>query len=276
MKELTKRVLVALWGIPLILGLSYLGGAYFLLLILVINGMALWEFYSMYRKKDIHSYRILGVSLSLLLILSTYWLSPEYLAGILLIIVAGVLIRHLKLTEGNASINTIFTLGGILYIGLFLSAILKLRLNLSDWLGSGYPPQIGGRFLILLWISIWICDTFAYFGGSLFGRHKLAPRTSPNKTVEGAVSGLIGALLIFGVVGKFVLTQFPPAYLWYSGVIVGILGQLGDLVESRFKRDAGVKDTSTILPGHGGFLDRFDSFIFVSPFLFLLFYYLRP
>ena len=276
MKELTKRLFVALWGIPLILGLSYLGTFYFLLLILVINIMALWEFYTMYHHREIYPYRILGVSLSIILILGTYWLFFEYLLGMTLIIVAMVLLRHLKLTAGNASSNTAFTLTGLLYIPLFLTAILQLRLNLTDWLGMASSPEIGGYFLVTLWISIWICDTFAYFGGSLFGKHKLAPKTSPNKTVEGAVSGLIGALLIFGVLGRWVLPQFPLAYLWYSGLIVGILGQIGDLVESRFKRDAGVKDTSTILPGHGGFLDRFDSFIFISPFLYLLFYYLRP
>jgi phosphatidate cytidylyltransferase len=274
LKNLTQRVLMALWGVPLILGLSYAGGYFFLALVLLINGMALWEFYGMFGKQNFHAYRETGVVLSSLFILVTYWASLELILIFLLAIIMIVLLLHLRISEPSASMNTSLTATGILYISGFLSILLYLRLHLSSWMVIETPENLAGKYFILLWIAIWICDTAAYFGGRLLGKHKLAPRTSPNKTVEGAIFGLAGALLIFGVVGPLFIRSLNPLLLWYSGVIVGIFGQLGDLVESRFKRDAGVKDTSSLLPGHGGFLDRFDSLIFVSPFLFIMFYFL--
>jgi len=276
LKELLKRISVALWGVPFILGLSYLGSYYFLALILIINGMSLWEYYTIFRKKDLQAYRFLAVISSSILIISAYWLDIQILFSMFLIISIIVLLRHLKVTDAKTSINTSFTLSGIFYITLFLIALLKLRLNFSSWVGQAPGSNIGGKFMVFIWISIWICDTFAYFGGSLLGYHKLAPKTSPNKTIEGAIFGFIGAVIVFVLLSQFINLNIPTLHLWFSAIIVGIFGQLGDLVESRFKRDAGVKDTSSLLPGHGGFFDRFDSLIFVSPFFFLLFYFLRP
>ncbi len=275
MKELTKRILVAIFGVPVILGLSYLGGHYFLALILVINALALWEFYTMFSNQKIQAYRNVGVGLSTILILLAYQNSIQlFVAGLFGILIL-LYLRHLRLTGPNASMNTVFTVGGIFYITIFLIGLLNVRQNFAGWFHTESISSPGGNFLVILWVSIWICDTMAYFGGRLLGRHKLAPRTSPNKTVEGAVFGVLGAVFVFVAGGSLILSEIPGIYFWIAGGIVGIFGQLGDLVESRFKRDAGVKDTSTILPGHGGFLDRFDSFIFVSPFFYLLFTYFR-
>jgi len=275
LKELAKRSLVALWGVPIILGLSYLGGYFFLAFILAINGVALWEFYTMFQNQGIRPYQRIGTLLSALLVAAAYYLSFADLAFVLLPMVIIILIFHLRLSQPNSSTNSVFTLGGIFYITLFLITVLKLRQGFAGWSGAAGDAYAGGRLLVLIWISIWICDTFAYFGGKTFGKHKLAPNTSPNKTVEGGFSGLLGAFLIFLGLGPFLLPHLPAIYLWAGGFIVGVFGQVGDLVESRFKRDAGVKDTSHILPGHGGFLDRFDSFIFVSPFFYFLFYFFR-
>ena len=111
----------------------------------------------------------------------------------------------------------------------------------------------------------------AYFAGVTLGRHRLFPRVSPKKSIEGAVAGLAGAVLTFLALGWLELVPFTPLFLVLSGAIVGILGQGGDLVESWLKRDAEVKDSSHILPGHGGFLDRFDSLSFISPAFLVLF-----
>lgn len=276
MKNLTQRVLMALWGIPLILLLSYLGGYYFLALILLINGMSLWEFYTIYQKQNFRAYRKLGVILSSMLILVDFWWSLDALFTLLVVIMLFILFRHLRLSEPTSSMNSILTTAGIFYISLFLSSLLRVRMNIDSWMGWDPIFMAGGKYFLLVWISIWICDTAAYFGGRAMGKHKLAPRTSPNKTVEGAVFGFIGSIITFYIVTPLLIPQLPILHMWLSILIVGVFGQLGDLVESRFKRDAGVKDTSAILPGHGGFLDRFDSVIFVSPFIFILFYYLRP
>lgn len=276
MKNLTQRVLMALWGIPLILALSYLGGYFFLGLVLLINGMSLWEFYSIFKNQNLQAYRIPGLILSTMLILIAYWFPGEILFNALIITLLIVLLIHLRITRPNSSSNTTLTIAGIFYITVFLSTLLLVRMNLNSWMGWPGSSNLAGRFFLLIWISIWICDTAAYFGGRTMGKHKLAPLTSPHKTTEGAIFGLLGALATFHALTPFLIPQLPSPHLWLSALIVGIFGQLGDLVESRFKRDAGVKDTSTILPGHGGFLDRFDSLIFVSPFFYLLFYYLKP
>lgn len=276
MKELTKRIFVAVWGIPLLLILSYLGGYYFLGLILIINGMMLIEFFSIYQSKEIYSYKWLALFMGTLLLIFTFY---GLISELNLIILASVTIISLSLLfkqKGISAYNMAFTLAGLLYISGFLAALLYLRIHFEALTANSMQVSYaGGRLLIVLWVSIWVCDTAAYFGGRAFGKHKLAPVISPNKTIEGGIFGLIFGIFSFVLLGGLLLPGLQPEYLWISGAVVGVLGQLGDLVESRFKRDAGVKDTSTILPGHGGFLDRFDSLIFVSPFLLGVYYYLK-
>jgi phosphatidate cytidylyltransferase len=269
-------MLMALWGIPLILGLSFLGKFYFLVLLLIINVFSLWEFYSIYINQKINAYKFLGLSFSIILLIASYYYTLEILTIIFLIILLGILIRHIRISQPLSTSNTALTITGIFYITIFLITLLKVRQNFSSWTNSSEEVNAGGIFFILLWISIWVCDTMAYFGGRVFGKHKLAPLASPNKTVEGAVFGFIGAIIIFIGIGPLVLPNLSISYFWIFAGIVGIFGQIGDLVESRFKRDANVKDTSRILPGHGGFLDRFDSIIFISPLLFILLFLLKP
>lgn len=290
MSELGKRIGVALWGIPLLLLLTYMGGYYFLMLILIVNAMALWEFYSIQHNKQIYPYRVPGVVLSSVFLLITFF-SPRYGESLLLLSIIYILFVNLGKQEGLASKNAAFTISGFAYITLFLSTLITLRLNFDQWMPTaaenislfgfenwlptfGIPlTPAGGRYIIVMFASIWICDTAAYSGGRKLGKHKLAPNVSPNKTIEGAAFGLVFGILTFVLLGKLFLPELPLIYTFLSGAVVGIFGQIGDLVESRFKRDAGVKDTSTLLPGHGGFLDRFDSIIFVSPFLWALLHY---
>jgi phosphatidate cytidylyltransferase len=122
--------------------------------------------------------------------------------------------------------------------------------------------------LAALFVATWICDTAAYFFGKRFGRHKLDVAASPNKTVEGFVAGLVLAAVVLPALAAFKLVH--PSTLDYAmlPLIVGLAGQVGDLLESLMKREAQIKDTSAILPGHGGVLDRFDSLFLSSPLLF--------
>lgn len=277
MKELTKRILVALWGIPLLLILSYLGGYFFFALVLIINGVTLFEYYNVYKEKQVYPYKWLGIAFSSFTLIFVFF---ELYSEMLFVIITGfilILLSQLKNQQGSSTYNMMMTFSGLAYISGFLLTLLYLREYFGNYFSeiSQDNEYLGGKYLVILWISIWICDTAAYFGGSLLGKHKLAPKISPNKTVEGSVFGLIFGIVTFVLLGFFLMPEINIKYFWISGFVVGIFGQLGDLIESRFKRDAGVKDTSTILPGHGGFLDRFDSIIFISPFLFVLFYFLK-
>ncbi len=274
MSELKKRIGVALWGIPLLIFLVYMEGYFFLTLILAINGMALWEFYTMFHNREIYPFRIVSVTLATLFLLAVFFF-PAYTFYYLVFIILLILISHISHQPGMASQNTAFTLLGLLYITLFLSLLLQLVQHFTLWntVAATATSHAAGRYVMVLLGSIWICDTAAYTGGRKLGKHKLAPTVSPNKTVEGALFGFVFAIISFYAFGKLFLPRLPLSDALISGVLVGVFGQIGDLVESRFKRDAGVKDTSTLLPGHGGILDRFDSLIFVSPFLWAFFYF---
>lgn len=131
---------------------------------------------------------------------------------------------------------------------------------------KGYNPKI----IISIFILIWTNDTFAYIVGKTFGKNKLLERVSPKKTIEGFVGGIV-----FGVIASLLISKFyiqGATIIWIIiAIIVGIFGTIGDLIESKFKRVAGVKDSGKIMPGHGGILDRLDSVIFVAPFVFLFY-----
>ncbi|HEX2952953.1 MAG TPA: phosphatidate cytidylyltransferase [Bacillota bacterium] len=146
---------------------------------------------------------------------------------------------------------------GVVYPGLLLSYIILIR---------RLPEPFGFHLLIFTYIITWGCDTGAFFVGTLFGKHKLMPRISPNKSIEGAIGGVIigsaAAIIYSSIVG---IPWFPWAILAPVGTVIA---QLGDLFESLLKRAAHVKDSGQFLPGHGGVLDRFDSLIFVAPFIY--------
>jgi phosphatidate cytidylyltransferase len=144
--------------------------------------------------------------------------------------------------------------------------------------GISIPPEVeetiyrwGGLTVLALFASIWICDSAAYFAGRAFGRHTLFERVSPKKTWEGALAGFVFAIAAFVAAKALFLPYLSYPSALVCGATVGCFGQLGDLAESLMKRDAGVKDSSALIPGHGGIFDRFDSLIFVSP---LVFFYL--
>ncbi len=138
----------------------------------------------------------------------------------------------------------------------------------------------GGYYFILIFFAAWMSDSFAYITGRLFGRHKLAPEISPKKTVEGSIGGIFFATLSFVIYGLVIdkITDLQVNYLWLIilGVVLSIVGQIGDLLASVIKREHGIKDFGTLLPGHGGIMDRFDSVMAIATIMLVICPFLPP
>ena len=148
------------------------------------------------------------------------------------------------------------------FFGLFYTSVLLSHALLLD--------RLGREYIILLLLTVWGVDTFAYYTGRRIGRRRLAPVVSPGKTLEGAAGGLVGGILV-SFTGGFLLLEDPSfSHLLVAGLGVGVVGQVGDLAESLYKRWAGVKDSSRLIPGHGGILDRIDSLLLTLPFFYYL------
>ncbi|PID69019.1 MAG: phosphatidate cytidylyltransferase [Flavobacteriales bacterium] len=168
------------------------------------------------------------------------------------------------------NITLTFSKLGHYFLSLAYIAIpFALMVQIPFFKGEYQPTLILGIFIL-----IWASDTFAYLTGSLLGKHKLYKSVSPNKTIEGALGGLIAALVAALIISNYFMV-IPTKHWLVIALIVFIFGLLGDLIESRFKREAGVKDSSNFIPGHGGFLDRLDSLIFASPFVYVYLYLIQ-
>lgn len=263
-----KRVWVSVFTIPAILAASYFGNFFFYLFVLIISLASFYEFSLLVKNKNVDVNLYVGYVSIIFIVTSQYFFKIDIYSFILLVtvLISGIeLFRNKK----SAILNISSTLLGIFYIGFFSSALISIR----EFFPSNSNHYNQGGFLVMsILITIWICDSAAFFGGTAMGKHKLFPRVSPNKSWEGAIFGFIFSILSMFVL-KIIILQFLS---WVSvislGIIIGIIGQIGDLVESLFKRDAGVKDSSNFIPGHGGIFDRFDSLLFSAP---VILFYLR-
>lgn len=303
MSNLATRVVVALFGIPMILLVSLWGGTALLVFVLSASSLALNELYGLAETKGIRPMRRMGIVIGLAVVLSfshntlqnllfTLYDTSSFsfpsqlqLLFIVLILTATVLpLTELFRNAGSPMANVGTTLLGIIVVPLFFGTLVGIRelfqpltfpmeRYFTSSLMSAEAMQTvdrwGGYTLVTLFCCIWLCDTAAYFVGLGMGKHKLFPRVSPNKTWEGAVAGFLAAVGTAVGAQVLFLEYLSVGQAVVFGIIVGVFGQLGDLVESLFKRDAGVKDSSAIIPGHGGVYDRFDSLLFVSPLLYL-------
>lgn len=302
MSDTRTRVLFALVAIPGVLLLAWLGGYAWALFIAVVLAFSLVEFAAMARAKGAEPQTglMIAAGVALLLVFLHERLSadiPALVGGgipwplqwqafiwIMILFMAATLLVELFRARPAPLLNLSTTVLGTLYIGLFLGCAVGIReiftvreFHVGPVFGTAdlSPAQLtqldhwGAFTVIAILATIWMCDTAAYFGGRAMGRHKLFPRVSPNKTWEGAIWGFLAALAVMAGAKFTVLDYLALHQALVIGAMVGTLGQAGDLVESLLKRDAGVKDSSTLLPGHGGVFDRFDSFIFVSPAVFL-------
>jgi phosphatidate cytidylyltransferase len=267
----TKRVLVSFIGIPVILVVSYVGSAFFFTFVLVIALISFYEYSLIVKAKGARTNKWMGfLGIILLLINQVSHVFDTFLFFVILLL----LLSSVELFRNNGSVifNIGSTLLGILYIGLFAGSLLGIR-EFYPSIGDFYTR--GGYLIISMFVGIWVCDSAAFFGGTALGKHKLFPRVSPNKSWEGAILGFLFAVISILLLKPVILNFLSWADIIVLGIIIGTVGQIGDLIESLIKRDAGVKDSSNLIPGHGGIFDRFDSVLFTAPVIFLYLKYFQ-
>jgi len=265
LKMMKGRNLVNLIGIPVWLFLIYKGEIYYSIFMLICIGLALGEFYSLMQRKGAEPLRILGMACSVF-IADYYYVQPttssHQVMGVIVLVVLMAFIWELFTPTLNPGLNLSITFAGILYIPVLLGTAIDLR---------QFDHFMDTNLTFAIVIGVWSCDSFAFIFGTMFGKRKILPEISPKKSWVGSISGLIGSFIIFyifynyGILGDI----FNIKDCVILSIIVGFFGQLGDFTESMIKRDVGVKDSGTLLAGHGGVLDRFDSLIFAMPFSYL-------
>ena len=256
---LKTRVISACVFVPVILLAVFFGGWIFAALILAIAVLGGYEFGKMAEVNDFTFLPwIYYPSAAVIIVLAQLFAkTPGVVIAAVFLAFAAFMVLFIL---GKFELDEIaLNVTAVVYIPLTLSTAVLIRSGLGD-----------GRYLLYLLLLIeWFTDSGAYFIGSALGRHKLMPRVSPNKSVEGAVGGVAAAVLAALILNVFT-GLLPYGYIIVVAVLVSVAGQFGDLCESAVKRWAGVKDSGNLIPGHGGVLDRFDSMFFASPLLYLL------
>lgn len=234
----------------------------------VAGAVGLWELFAMLGAGGLAPFRVVGAACAAVLFLS---IAEPGLVVVPALPAITVAIAAAALTRAREMATTVpaaaATLLAAAYVGALAGTIAALRM---------IPPEADGAWRVTLLLAIAMTsDTFAYFAGSAFGRHKLAPRVSPGKTVEGLAAGLAGGIVAALVVRHLGLPEVPAPAAVALGIVVSAFGVTGDLVESLMKRWSGVKDSGRLFPGHGGMLDRLDSLLFGAPVLYYYFLYAR-
>ena len=259
---MVKREIISAIALPLFISLVYFGSPlwfYFLSLVIIFLGS--WEYFNMTSKMGIEGYPILGFAMSFFLTLCFYFEGRYFLEWMVCFLLVAFVVWYLKDGDPRMALDQIaFSLVGVLWIAGTLGHFILIR-NLAN-----------GRFLLFfIFFVVWAGEAAAYYGGKTFGKHSFFPSISPKKTIEGAFFGLVTSSLA-GVLAHFwFLKNVLITHCLIMGIICGIIGQIGDLIESVLKRNARFKDSSTLIPGHGGILDCVDGLMFSGPVFY--FYY---
>ena len=273
MNDKTKNLLIrtasgtVLFGVVLLATLTNI--QFYALFALGITFGSLWEFYDMCGKAGYAPNRVFGLAIAVLVVLigllashSLPYLPSSTLPYTILIAAAVVFLSVMvfvsQLWRGsqNPIANISTTFAGVTYIALPVVAMTLLGLtNSSEW---------NGQYILAYMIIVWANDVFAYLFGMTFGRHKMCPSISPKKSWEGFVGGVVSACVVSATIGALWL-NISPVLMGVWGVVIALSGVAGDLIESMFKRSLGIKDSGSIMPGHGGFLDRFDALFLSAP-----------
>jgi phosphatidate cytidylyltransferase len=258
MGELTRRILSTTVLLPVFVWTLLGAPAWvFTVMIVGVGMLANWEFTRMFERAGVPVLRDAGLIWGGLVTLA--FARPDRAGAAFAVVVIGLLVASLdRGSAGPARWQRVaITLLGVCYVNWLLGHTISLR---------ALPDGVHW-ILLLVWVT-WLGETAAYAVGSLIGRHKLAPGISPGKTVEGAVAQLAASLLAALTAGGWLFPGLRLRDAIVVGLLLGVLGQVGDLVESALKRSVGTKDTGQVIPGHGGILDRIDGLLFNAPALF--------
>jgi phosphatidate cytidylyltransferase len=268
------RVITSVLAIPILLFFVAIGGIWMKAALCVLTLIALYEFYHAFSPRVLPVH-VLGYAFTVILFFFLDVTIPtRYILAAFMVFLLCLFVMLVLFYRKMALMNTLVTFFGVCYISVLFSPIYVVRMS-----------QNGGVFVWLIFISAFMCDTGAYFVGIKFGRHKLVPKLSPKKTIEGAVGGVVSAALgalAYGFLARgfftgelFTAEHFnAPVFCLITGSIAAVFAQFGDLTASAIKRYAGIKDFGSILPGHGGILDRFDSVLFTSPVVYMMILFL--
>ena len=286
MSELTRRILFGVIAAPLGILIIFAGGAALAALLAIVSALAAWEFFRIARGSGLTPLEDVGIPLAGVVplfvharFLRLYELPLSAMAiAVLAVLAIALFVRGVNGRPLGAAASTLF---GVLYTGGMLSFGYAVRYHpyviesVRVPLGS-ITVSAGGLLLLLPILLTWASDIGGFFVGRAFGKRKLMPSVSPGKTVAGAIGGLAATIIVGWLYARFVLTPTTQLAFVRGGVIgfailVSVAAQIGDLAESLLKREAGMKDSSHIIPGHGGVLDRFDSLLFVLPVSYVLF-----
>ena len=272
---LGRRILVAVVGIPVAIAATYAGDLVLASVLALLAGLGAWELFRLARQGSAPAIEAIGIPLAALMPLGAHavrigWLdAPLAAAGAVFVGLIGAVLWARSPTERPLG-SIAVTVFGVLYAGATLAYAYALRHH------RFVVEPAAGAVLVFFPIALtWVSDTGAYFVGRALGKRKLMPSVSPGKTVAGAVGGVIATVAAAWLYNDQVLRPVAQLALapWTAlafGAIISGVGQVGDLVESLFKREAGVKDSSTIFSAHGGVLDRLDSLYFAIPVAYLI------
>ncbi|NQT73823.1 MAG: phosphatidate cytidylyltransferase [Chloroflexi bacterium] len=258
---LRQRVISAVVAIPIILAAIWFGDPWLSIVVALFVLLGAFEFYRLGNSAGWQPFTIIGIVLALLFILNTHSddekTTPLLITGAVLIPLARIIWQY----DGQkAFVNWTWTVAGIFYVGWMMSHIVQLR-DMDD----------GRDWVIIAIFATFASDTSAYFTGRALGKHKMAPAISPGKTWEGAIGGLLGAAIATVVLAIITgIDEIGYLKIIPLGFLISIFAQAGDLTESALKRNASAKDAGSLIPGHGGVLDRLDSLIFT---VVLVYYY---
>jgi phosphatidate cytidylyltransferase len=271
--NLAQRIVVAAIAIPLVVGIIWIGGWALAGTLAVLGVLGAREIYDFGRLQGIEALDRTGWLAAAAIPLLAYWAKgseihwaePAIYIGALWLMATLVVAMFRRGPAGRPLTTVSVTLFGCVYASGLLAFLIAIRHGVD----AVQRPAAYVALTLYPLVITWICDTAAMAVGSAMGGPKLAPVLSPKKTHAGAIGGTLGGVIAALALGKFVLVRqgwnFTAGQLLLFGLVVSIVGQIGDVAESLFKREAGVKDSSTLIPGHGGVLDRLDSLYFVIP-----------